>query len=80
MAETSRNSSIQSSNPSTNPSETDNFGQFSFFFSIFQKFEISDLSEFDEMKPIEEVDDDNVWEDLDAQLAETVNAIKGFHY
>ena len=79
MAETSRNSSIQSSNPSSNPSETDNFGQF-FFFWIFRKFESSDLSEFDEMKPIEEVDDDNVWEDLDAQLAETVNAIKGFHY
>jgi len=36
-----------------------------------------DLSEFDEMKPIEE-EDDNIWENLDAQLAETLNAIKGF--
>ena len=29
------------------------------------------------MKPIEE-EDDNIWENLDAQLAETLNAIKGF--
>ena len=31
------------------------------------------------MKPIKE-EDDNIWDDLDAQLAQTVDAIKSFKY
>ena len=39
----------------------------------------SDLNEFEEMQPIEEEEDD-IWENLDAQLADTVNIIKNFNF
>ena len=39
----------------------------------------SDLNEFEEMQPIEEEEDD-IWEHLDAQLADTVNIIKNFNF
>merc|ERR1712131_467919 len=47
--------------------------------STSNRLESIDLNEFEEMQPIEEEEDD-IWENLDAQLADTVNIIKNFNF
>ena len=49
------------------------------FLSSVKSTFFSDLNEFEEMQPIEEEEDD-IWENLDAQLADTVNIIKNFNF
>ena len=50
-----------------------------YFLSYVKIIPFSDLNEFEEMQPIEEEEDD-IWENLDAQLADTVNIIKNFNF
>ena len=50
-----------------------------YFLSSLKIIPFSDLNEFEEMQPIEEEEDD-IWENLDAQLADTVNIIKNFNF